>query len=117
MVGCPSGVPPVPVCGLPRRDCSLYPCFQSPCHAHSTFPAEIVEGNVRANVVDRYNYPLTNLTWGLIPVSTQQKVYRMRFLHHVSAQTPKFASLLYRAVKPFTARVIFKVFHQVERHP
>jgi len=97
MVGYPSGVPPVPVCGLPRRDCSFYPCFQSPCHTNSTFPAEIVEGDVLADVVDRYNYPLTNLTWGLIPVSTQQKVHWMRFSHHLLAQTPRLGSYVFVA--------------------
>jgi len=58
-LGGPSGVPPVPVYGLPRRGCSFYPCFESLCHTHSTFPAEIMEDGVLADVVDRCNYLLT----------------------------------------------------------
>jgi len=56
----------------------VYACFESPCHTHSTFPAKTAEDDVRADVVDRYNYHQTNLTWGLIPVNTQWKDYRMR---------------------------------------
>jgi len=33
MVGALSGGAPVSVYGLPRRDCSFYPCAQSPCNA------------------------------------------------------------------------------------
>ena len=55
---------------------------------HSTFPAEIVEVDVCADVVDRYNCLLTKLTWGLVPVNTQPKVHRMLLLHRLLTQTP-----------------------------
>ena len=58
------------VYGLPRRDCSFYPCFQSPCHTfHISSRNSGVD--VCADIVDRYNCLLTNLTWGLVPVNTQ----------------------------------------------
>ena len=97
-------------------------------HTHSTFPAEIMEDGVRADVVDRYDYLLTSPTWALIPVNTLQKAHRMRLLHHLLAQMPtlgSYALVAQNLVLCYTERsnhsllfsVFLKFFTKWKKHP